>query len=57
MKIRQVFQVRYEVILEVDSLDELDDAVSNIDIPEGGANDAVYMDNSFQPIGYDIESE
>lgn len=57
MKIRQVFQVRYEVILEINSLDELDDAVSNIDIPEGGANDAVYMDNSFQPIGYDIESE
>lgn len=57
MKIRQVFQVRYEVILEVDSLDELGDAVSNIDIPEGGANDAVYMDNSFQPIGYDIEGE
>lgn len=57
MKIRQVFQVRYKVILEVDSLDELDDAVSNIDIPEGGANDAVYMDNTFQPIGYDIESE
>jgi hypothetical protein len=49
MKRKVVYTVTFECTIEAEA-GNLDDAISNIDIPEGGANDSEYCQGSFSVI-------
>lgn len=42
------YTVQYLCTVEAEDDDALQDAVSNIDIPEGGANGSAYLAGSFE---------
>ena len=44
---RVVYSVSFECTINAPNPDELGDAISNINIPEGGANGSVYCEGSF----------
>ena len=46
MKEKSTVQFECDVILE--DGDDFQDAVSNIDIPEGGDNNSIYCENTFE---------
>jgi len=55
------YRVIYTVTLECDVLldpeEDWQDALSNIDIPEGGSNNSVYCEGTFKIKDYVHESE
>ncbi len=42
------YQVTFECEIEVDDVANLDDIISDIDIPEGGKNNSVYVPESIE---------
>jgi len=49
-KITVNYSVEYECELEVSPEENLEDRISDIDIPEGGYNNSRYVANSFEVI-------
>lgn len=49
MKKRIVYSVRFECEIDLE-IYTLDDALSDIDIPEGGGNNSVYCEGSFEVV-------
>ena len=47
-KYRVVYTVTFECDVTVGTDDDYQDAISNIDIPEGGSNGSIYCENSFK---------
>lgn len=45
---RMVYTVQFECDVVVEEGDDFQDAISNIDIPEGGSNDSVYCEGTFE---------
>lgn len=63
MRYRVTYSVTYTCDVEVDRLpsqrardEELEDAISDIDIPEGGKNNSVYKANTFEVTDISCES-
>jgi len=54
---RVVYQVTFECEVEWEDGEDEQDAVSNIDIPEGGANGSVYCGDSFTVLIVDNPAE
>jgi hypothetical protein len=50
VKVRVSYTVSYIAEVEVDGLCDLQDAISDIDIPEGGINKSRYISDSFEPM-------
>ena len=48
MKVKVSYSVSYIAEVEVDELSNLEDAISNIDIPEGGNNNSRYIRDTFE---------
>lgn len=42
------YQVMFECEIEVDDVDNIDDIISDIDIPEGGKSNSVYVPDSLE---------
>lgn len=49
-KARVVYTVTYECDIYISDDEPEQDAISNIDIPEGGVNNSVYCENTFDVI-------
>ena len=47
-KYRVVYRVTFECDVVLEPGDDWHDALSNIDIPEGGRNNSVYCEDSFE---------
>jgi hypothetical protein len=56
-KYRVVYTVTLECDMEVKEGDDFQDAISNIDIPEGGSNNSVYCENTFRVKFFAHENE
>ena len=50
MSITVRYSVEYECELEVSSEEDVEDRISDIDIPEGGRHNSRYVANSFEVI-------
>lgn len=46
MKMKVKFTVSYETVIEIDDQEDLEDAISDIDIPEG--ENVKYVEDSFE---------
>jgi hypothetical protein len=49
-RMRVLYTVQFECDVVLEEGDDYQDAISNIDIPEGGRNGSVYCENSFDII-------
>lgn len=49
MKLRVTYTVDYETEIDVSSLDDIDDAICNIDVPEN--DESKYIGESFDVVG------
>ena len=47
---RVIYTVTFECDIYIGDDEDEQDAISNIDIPEGGINDSVYCENTFDII-------
>lgn len=56
-KYRVVYTVTLECNVVIEEGDDFQDAISNIDIPEGGSNGSVYCEGTFKIKDYVHESE
>jgi hypothetical protein len=57
-KYRVVYLATFECDVVVEDDDDFQDAISNIDIPEGGRNGSVYCEDTFDIIEiHDTEDE
>lgn len=52
-KYKVTYSATFQAIVELDDSDSIEDVVADIDIPEGGQNNSVYEDDSFDIV--DIE--
>lgn len=52
MKIKVSYRVAYIAEVDVAKLSLLEDAISDINIPEGGTNKSRYIQDSFEPIRF-----
>lgn len=52
MKVKVSYTVSYIAEVEVDELRDLQDAISDIDIVQGGNNNSRYIEDTFEPIKY-----
>ena len=49
-KFRVVYSVKFECDVVIEDGEDEQDALSNIDIPEGGKNGSVYCEDSFEVV-------
>ena len=52
MKVKVSYSVSYTAEVEVEKLSLLEDAISDINIPEGGTNNSRYIFDTFEPIKF-----
>ena len=52
-KYKVTYSAIFQAIIELNDSDSIEDVIADIDIPEGGQNNSVYEDDSFDIV--DIE--